>query len=167
MTMSSREIAELTGKEHKNVLADIRNMLEKLGKRLADFSADLPDAYGRMQPGFKLDRELTLTLVSGYDIPLRHRVVTRLAEHEAKKPQPLIPQTLHEALRLAADLAEQRNAAQDALAIALPKAEANDRLSDSSGSMDLTDTAKHLRSLAVAHWRHIATQKTAIILSNQ
>lgn len=70
LTMSSREIADLTGKEHKNVLADIRNMLEKLGKTSADFSADLPDAYGRIQPGFKLDRELTMTLVSGYDIPL-------------------------------------------------------------------------------------------------
>ena len=30
MTMSSLEIAKLTGKEHKNVLADIRTMLEEL-----------------------------------------------------------------------------------------------------------------------------------------
>lgn len=35
---------------------------------------------------FRLDHELTLTLVSGYDIPLRHRVVTRLAELENAKP---------------------------------------------------------------------------------
>ena len=30
MTMSSVEIAELTGKRHDNVMADIRNMLEEL-----------------------------------------------------------------------------------------------------------------------------------------
>ncbi len=29
-TMTSREIAELTGKEHRNVLADIRKMLLEL-----------------------------------------------------------------------------------------------------------------------------------------
>jgi len=40
-----REIAELTGKEHKNVMADIRKMLEELGKRSADFLADVPDSY--------------------------------------------------------------------------------------------------------------------------
>ena len=44
-TMSSREIAELTGKEHKNVLADIRMMLDGLELTSADFSADLPDSY--------------------------------------------------------------------------------------------------------------------------
>lgn len=40
-TMSSREIAELTGKEHKNVLADIRRMFFELGEAEAEFSATL------------------------------------------------------------------------------------------------------------------------------
>lgn len=38
-TMSSREIAELTNKEHKNVLTDIRIMLNKLELHTAGFSA--------------------------------------------------------------------------------------------------------------------------------
>ena len=37
--MSSLEIAELTGKEHKNVLSDIRNMFDGLGILAANFSA--------------------------------------------------------------------------------------------------------------------------------
>lgn len=144
MTMTSREIAELTGKEHKNVIRDIRNMLDALGKDRLSFEHISKDAYGRDQQGFKLDRELTLTLVSGYDIPLRHRVVTRLAELEARPAQTPIPQTLPEALRLAADLAEQRNVAQAALAIAAPKAEALDMISAGADSLTITETAKVL-----------------------
>jgi len=53
-TMTTREIAELTGKQHKDVLYDIRKMLDELGLSSADFSADLPDSYGRMQPCFNL-----------------------------------------------------------------------------------------------------------------
>ncbi|MGD7309351.1 Rha family transcriptional regulator, partial [Ralstonia pseudosolanacearum] len=44
-TMSSREIAELTGKEHKNVLADIRKMLSEI--QSAEKSADYKDSKGR------------------------------------------------------------------------------------------------------------------------
>lgn len=82
--MSSREIAELTGKRHDHVMRDFRKMLEALGKDVLSFGAIYKDAYGRDQQEYRLDRELTLTLVSGYDIPLRHRVVTRLAELEQK-----------------------------------------------------------------------------------
>ena len=39
LTMSSLEIAELTGKRHDNVMADIDKMLKELGKAAADFSA--------------------------------------------------------------------------------------------------------------------------------
>nr|DAU27905.1 MAG TPA: regulatory protein [Caudoviricetes sp.] len=32
-TMTSREVAEITGKEHKNVLRDIKDEIEKLEKQ--------------------------------------------------------------------------------------------------------------------------------------
>ena len=38
-SMSSREIAELTGKEHRNVMSDIRKMLDDLNLDAANFSA--------------------------------------------------------------------------------------------------------------------------------
>ena len=41
LTMSSLEIAELTGKEHKNVVADLRKMLNELDLTAAEFSASV------------------------------------------------------------------------------------------------------------------------------
>ena len=64
LTMSSREIAELTGKNHKHVMADVRNMLDELGIQSAEFSADYRDARGRKQPVFSLPKDLTLTLAA-------------------------------------------------------------------------------------------------------
>ncbi len=84
VTMTSREIAELTGKEHKNVMADIRKMLDELGKTLAEFSADLPDSYGRLQPCFKLPKDETICLMAGYDVKARMAIIKRWQELEEK-----------------------------------------------------------------------------------
>ena len=88
-TMTSREIAELTNKEHKNVLADIRTMLDDLGLTSADFSADLPDAYGRPQPAFRLPKRECLILVSGYSTAMRARIIDRWEALETGRAQPL------------------------------------------------------------------------------
>lgn len=87
-TMTSREIAEITGKEHRNVLADIRKMLADLGLTSTGFSADLPDSYGRMQPGFQLPKRETLILVSGYSTAMRARIVDRWEALETGKATP-------------------------------------------------------------------------------
>ncbi|WP_349238815.1 Rha family transcriptional regulator [Pseudomonas umsongensis] len=63
VTMSSVEIAELTKKNHKNVMADIRTMLEALGIQSAEFSADYTDSRNRPMPCFHLPRDLTETLI--------------------------------------------------------------------------------------------------------
>lgn len=75
--MSTREIAELTGKEHRHVMRDAREMLEQLGEDVSSFGQMSPDAYGRPQPVLNLPKDLTLTLVAGYSVPLRHHIVTR------------------------------------------------------------------------------------------
>lgn len=54
---------------------------------------------------FRLPKDLTITLVSGYNVQMRHRIVMRWQELESKVSQPAIPQSLPEALRLAADVA--------------------------------------------------------------
>lgn len=81
-TMSSREIAKLTGKAHKNVLADIRSMFAELEMSSAEFSAQYNDSTGRALPCFNLDRELTDTLLTGYSAKMRLAVIRRWHELE-------------------------------------------------------------------------------------
>ena len=96
---------------------------------------------------FNLPKDLTLTLVAGYNVKLRKRIIDRWLELEAKVGAggTAIPQTLPEALRLAADMAEQKTKAEAALAIAAPKAEALDRIADADGTMNPTVAAKALQ----------------------
>ncbi|MBY0244348.1 MAG: Rha family transcriptional regulator, partial [Sphingobacteriaceae bacterium] len=63
LTMSSLEIAAMCNKEHRNVMADIKTMLEQLEIQPAEFSAGYKAGNGQMQPCFNLDKEMSLTLV--------------------------------------------------------------------------------------------------------
>ena len=119
LTMSSLEIAELTGKQHKNVLADIDKMLNELEIQSAEFSADYHDDKGRVYGCFHLPKRETLILVSGYSALLRAKIIDRWQELENQQPK--LPQTLPEALRLAADLAEQNQIQAQQIAQDRPK----------------------------------------------
>lgn len=87
-TMSSREIAELTDKEHRNVMRDIRAMLDAINEDQLKFERMSPDAYGRQQPVFELDREMTELLLTGYSVELRRRVLARWRELETEAARP-------------------------------------------------------------------------------
>ena len=87
VSMTSVEIAELTGKEHRNVLRDIRNMAEELNalkteqrasgsptldREIDGISEDtFTDSRGKTQPLYRLDRKHTFILVAGYSVHLR------------------------------------------------------------------------------------------------
>ena len=82
--MSSLDIADLTGKEHRNVTRDIRTMFESLNLDALSFEHIYLDGLNREQSAYRLPKDLTLTLVSGYEIPLRYRVVKRVEELESQ-----------------------------------------------------------------------------------
>lgn len=86
-TMSSREIAKLTGKEHRNVMADIRTMLDSINIQSAEFLADYKDSKGRTYPCFNLPKRETLILISGYNAQLRAKIIDRWMELEQKELQ--------------------------------------------------------------------------------
>ena len=105
LTMSSREIAELTGKRHDNVKRDVVVMLESLDFDALKFEDIYFDSQRRQQKEYKLDREMTLCLVSGYNVKLRMAIIKRWQELESQQ-DPQLPQSFAEALQLAADQAK-------------------------------------------------------------
>ena len=127
ITMSSREIAELTGKEHFNVVRDIRTVLEALGKDAISFEGIYQDSRNRTQTEYLLPRREVEILLTGYSIPLRAKVIDRLHELEAAvttvAAQPAIPTNFAEALRLAATLEEEKQVLAETNAILLPHAQ--------------------------------------------
>lgn len=142
--MSSRELAELTGKLHKNVKRDIAAMLKDLQVDALSFEHIYQDTQNREQTEYLLDREHTDCLLTGYSAPLRMKVIRRWQELEQANAAPAIPQNLPDALRLAADLAEQNNQLRLVVTEQEPKVQALARIANASGSMCLTDAAKHL-----------------------
>lgn len=147
-TMSSREIAELTDKAHKNVLADIRAMFADLEIDSAEYSAQYQDSTGRWLPCFNLDRELTDTLLTGYSAKMRRAVIHRWHELEGQGGRVIA--TLPDfsspaaAARAWAEQFELQQAANQALAIAAPKVEFVDKYVDSTGLKGFRQTAKLL-----------------------
>ena len=104
--LSSVEIAELTGKEHKNVLRDIVTMFEQLndGSNLSRPLREYENTYiaenGHEYRCYVLPKREVTILVSGYSAKLRASIIDRLAELEEKKPMTLID-SLETALMLA------------------------------------------------------------------
>lgn len=147
-TMSSSEIAQLTGKRHDNVMRDIRLMLIDLYGvgGVLNFEDTLPNGQnGQSYPCFRLPKRESLILVSGYSVAMRARIIDRWQELESGAQSFQVPQTMSQALRLAADLSDENATLKADLAIAAPAVQAISRIADTSGSMCVTDTAKTLQ----------------------
>jgi len=145
----SREIAELTDKRHDNVVRDARAMLTDLygeGGVLTFEETYIHPQNGQSYPMFRLPKDLTLTLVAGYNVRLRKRIIDRWMELEKQAALGAlhIPQTYQEALQLAADFAGQNAALEQTIAEQAPKVEAYDHLIEDDGMYGVRAAAKYL-----------------------
>ncbi len=73
--MSTCDIAELTGKRHDHVVRDFRDVCEAVEITAPSFGVGCLDANGQERIQYSLPKDLTTTLVSGYSIPMRHKIV--------------------------------------------------------------------------------------------
>ena len=89
VTMSSREIAELTGKRHFHVTTDIEKMLAELKEDATGFRAIYLDSMNREQTEYLLDREHTDCLLTGYSAAMRMVVIRRWRELEEQAARPM------------------------------------------------------------------------------
>ena len=98
-TMSSREIAEITGKRHDHVMRDCKK-LDKVYNRIDQPKlgvANYNDSQGKKRPMFILSKIQVMDLMTGYSLELRIKVNRRWEELENN--QIALPQTYLQALK--------------------------------------------------------------------
>lgn len=149
--ISTRQIAEATDKRHDHVLRDTKKMLLSLNLNPPNFGEIYLDGKNREQVMYVLDYDLAMTLVTGYDVALRHKVVTmlnQLLKDKENEFKPMIPQTLSEALRLAADQQELIEKQSQWIEKSEPKVEVFEQIANSEGLINTTELAKQLGTSA-------------------
>ena len=104
----SRMISEHFGKEHKNVMRDIQDEIEKLvsgglGDQLIFEPIYYEDAYGRKQPAYEMTEEGLMQLAARYDAVARRKLIVKIKE--LKSTQQRQPQSPMEFIALMAQQA--------------------------------------------------------------
>lgn len=103
-TMTSLEIADITGKNHAHIMRDIRTLLDQ-GVNESNFGlVNYKDRKGETRPCYELTKKGCLILASGYDALLREKIINRWEDLEKEKRNGgfIVPQSFSEALMLAA-----------------------------------------------------------------
>ncbi|WP_323142743.1 phage antirepressor KilAC domain-containing protein [Massilia phyllosphaerae] len=146
VTMSSREIAELTKSSHDNVMKTIRRLIGE-GVVSGNETPYYHPQNGQTYSEFLLSFRDTMVVVSGYSADLRARIIDRWQELERGAPAapvPALPRTFAEALRLAADQQDVITAQAERLAAAAPAVEFVERYADATGTKGFRQVCKLL-----------------------
>lgn len=141
-TMSSRETAILCEKNHNHVLRDIRTMINNPKMDAVenkDFFINYRTDNGQVSE-ILLNEELTMTLITGYDIALRNRVIKRWKQLELQQSQPRELSRI-EILQMAMEAEQQKLVLQQQVQLLEPKAQALDDLADSTNTYTIRQVA--------------------------
>ena len=149
-TMSSREIAELTGKRHDNVLRDcdaLNDSYAKLGFLKIEEGYYTHKSTGKQKHReYQLTKMQTFDLLTGYSAELRIKVNRRWEEleREAQTAVPSLPQNYKEALVALVAEVEKTEALQAQIAQEAPKVAFADAMLASNTSCLIGELAKIL-----------------------
>ena len=160
LTMSSREIAELTGKDLSHVNRDIRAMLDALvDDPELDHVREDKDARG-YTTAFHLGRELTYTLMAGYSVQLRRKVIARWQELEAAQAPDLSTDEgrllmIQELSTKQLALVRENKVQAQQLALAAPKVNFFDKVVERTTLMTATQVAQKLGMSAIKLNKHL------------
>lgn len=83
--MTSLDIAEVTGKRHDNVMRDIRNEVESLGKEISLLifeESTYTNSRGKELPCYTFGKKGAMQLALKYDAVTRYKVIERIEELE-------------------------------------------------------------------------------------
>lgn len=153
--MTSREIAEMYGKSHKNVLVKIRKLesayVEAFGNELKFKPVEYRDSKGESRPEIHLNKSQALFVSSRFDAVLHAKVQKRWEDLEIKAATPALPSNYKEAVEhllvqigKSEQLEAENSAKQEQLQFQAPKVEALKRLTLCDGLHNITNTAKQL-----------------------
>lgn len=150
LKMTSREIAEITGKQHKHVLRDIRNMepaWEKVnGSKFG--LVEYTDEKGEKRPEYQLSKREVLYITTKWNDEIRAKVILRWEELEnnlnSNQNVISLPQNYEEALEhLLIQVRENKKLIAENKVLQ-PKADFYDAVAQSEDTIDVGQVAKVL-----------------------
>lgn len=138
----SRNVAEVFGKEHRNVLRDIKALQKDvLNFEQMFFEGTKPDSYGREQPIYYMNRDGFSLLAMGFtgaeaiQWKLKYIDAFNKMEKEFNSPEKVLARGIAIAQDMLANMKVQ-------IGILEPKADYYDQLCDKGNCSNIRDTAK-------------------------
>ena len=150
MTMGTKEISDLLGKNHSDIKRSADRLKESgvIGGSQPLAESKFSNEQGREFMEYRLNKRDSLVLVAQNCPELTAAIVDRWQELEnASKPQ--VPQTYAAALLEAGRLAMELEQSQEQLAIAAPKADVFDRVIERDALLNATQVAQQIGMSAI------------------